>query len=260
MWSIHLAFALLVHRLCARSSAGLHSPFLFELLQYAHDKSVWFYAFDEIETIRATLLDDHTRVDMVDFGAGSRTHRHDTTRKISEIARTSLTPARRCQLIFRMLSRLRPQHILELGTALGVTTSYIAAACPRSIVHTVEGNPALAMIAQDIAGSLKLDNIRFHTGRFSDVLPTLRSNWDFVVIDGDHRGEALLQYFDILKPRCAEHTVILIDDIRWSPDMYAAWKQICADRTVRCSLDYFRFGLIFFRTEFLESVHLPMRY
>jgi predicted O-methyltransferase YrrM len=83
--------------------------------------------------------------------------------------------------------------------------------------------------------------------------------FDFVLIDGDHRGEALKSYFQTIKPRLSQNAIVMIDDIRWSEDMFKAWKDILHDDTVTCSLDYFKFGLLFFRKDFLEKVHFQIK-
>jgi hypothetical protein len=51
----------------------------------------------------------------------------------------------------------------------------------------------------------------------------------------------------------------MIDDIRWSADMYDGWKELLRDSDVTCSLDYFTFGLLFFRREFKENLRLQIR-
>jgi hypothetical protein len=80
-----------------------------------------------------------------------------------------------------------------------------------------------------------------------------------VLIDGDHRGSALKNYFNMIKPNLSKDAIVMVDDIRWSAEMYDAWKELIKDQTVTCSLDYFSFGLLFFRTDFLDKVDLKIR-
>ena len=236
----------------------MHSPFLFELLPFVHDRERHYYVFDEIEGLRNELLHDHKEIELLDYGAGSRT-RHSRT--VADIAGSSLTPVPRCRVIFRLITHLKPGNILEIGTSLGITTAYLAAAHCDTTVHTIEGNPALTEIARQIACEMDLRNITFHTGRFAEVLPELIKQVPspgFILIDGDHRGEALLSYYQMLKPGLLTHTVIVIDDIRWSADMYDTWRKIIQDPDVTCILDYFSFGVLLFRKDFRNKLHLKI--
>lgn len=125
----------------------------------------------------------------------------------------------------------------------------------------MEGNPALSTIAKKIAASLHLSNITYYQGRFQDLLPDFlatHKSIDFVLIDGDHRGDALKTYFNMIKPHLSKEAIVMIDDIRWSAGMYEAWKELIQDPDVTCSLDYFSYGLLFFRADFLDKVNLKI--
>lgn len=246
-------------QISAKTPAHIHSPYLFELLQFIHDPARLYYAFDAIEHLRAKLLQRDDEIENVDYGAGSKIK---GGRTIKKLAKTSVSSPRKCQTLFRLIAYQKPHAILELGTSLGIMTAYLAAAREEATVHTIEGNPSLSTIAQDNAGRLALKNIVFHTGRFSDILPELIENpcsIDFILIDGDHRGDALREYFTMLKPALSSNAIVMIDDIRWSEDMYEAWKAILQDPDVTCSLDYFSFGLLFFSKDFLDKVHLRIK-
>ena len=259
MWNLRLAWNYFLFRLTALKPEDVHSPYLFELFQFIHDPGRHYYDFDRIEQVRAQLLTLEITVPIQDFGAGSR---FKTGRRVMDIARVALTPAQRCRVVYRLLQYQKPQKVLELGTSLGIMSAYLTAGAQQAQVHTIEGNPALAEIAESISAQLCLSNIRFHRGLFTDILPSLPdeiSPVDFVLIDGDHRGEALKKYLAFLLPYLSSNAIVMIDDIRWSKDMFAAWKEITQDAHVRCAIDYFSFGLLFFRKDFLERVDLKVR-
>jgi predicted O-methyltransferase YrrM len=259
MWIFRKGIQFIHYLLVAKTPSQVHSPFLFELLPLIHDTERHYYVFNEIEEIRRELLNNNQRIEPMDFGAGSKVkHR----RTLADIAKTSLTPTARCQILFRLITYQKPRTILELGTSLGITTAYLAAASQESSVYTIEGNPALSALAASVAEQLSLKNISFHTGKFTDVLPVLLKKIpppELILIDGDHRGEALLSYYQMMKGRFLTHTVIVVDDIRWSEDMYAAWETLQADKDVTCALDCFSFGMLFFRNEFKDTVRLMIR-
>ena len=64
----------LKHCLTARNTGGygIHSPYLFELVRMVlHDENV-YYAWEEIEKVRARMLADEREVEFVDYGSGKR--------------------------------------------------------------------------------------------------------------------------------------------------------------------------------------------
>jgi predicted O-methyltransferase YrrM len=259
MWKLRQAWYFIGYLLRAKPPAQIHSPFLFELLQFIHDPARQYYVFDAIEILRKQLTNWDEELAKVDYGAGTKVK---GKRTVKQVTQTSLSDADKCQTVFRLLVHQKPRIILELGTCLGIMTAYLASAQDDTQVHTLEGNPSLLAIAHQIAQHLDLKNIRFHEGRFLDTLPELLKSIgkiDFVLIDGDHRGEALKNYFTMIKPHLSENAIVMIDDIRWSADMYQAWKEILLDPDLTCSLDYFSFGVLFFRKDFLERVHLSIR-
>jgi predicted O-methyltransferase YrrM len=79
-----------------------------------------------------------------------------------------------------------------------------------------------------------------------------------VFIDGDHRGERLLEYLRIIRPQTDENTVIILDDIRWSASMEKVWKEIISQNEVSASIDLFRMGIIFFRKD-INKRHFKIR-
>ncbi len=258
MWRLQQVTELIRYLTQARTPAQMHSPFLFDLLMFIHDESREYYVFDKIEKQRARLLAVETVIPTIDLGAGSRRAERKTNRTVRQIAKTSLSTSVKCRMTFRLLAHETPQTVLELGTSLGIMTAYLAAAGNYATVHTVEGNPDLSAQAAGVAAALNLENIRFHTGAFDKVLPSLLpalKSLDFVLIDGDHRGDALLRYYQVIEPYLSEDAILMIDDIRWSPGMFGAWAQLQRAPDIHCSLDYYWFGLLFRRKEFKQPVH-----
>ena len=55
-------------------------------------------------------------------------------------------------------------------------------------------------------------------------------------------------------------TIIIFDDIHWSGEMEAAWKQIKKHPQVTCTIDLFFIGVVLLRKEFKERQHFMIRY
>ena len=76
---------------------------------------------------------------------------------------------------------------------------------------------------------MNLDNIKVVPGNIDQRLPEFLEgidSIDFVIIDANHTERALLMYVDLLKTKLSPHGVMVIDDIRWSAEMYRAWKRL----------------------------------
>lgn len=258
MWQLRQIWSFGNYLVRASTPAQIHSPYLFELLQFIHDKTRVYYAFDKIEWIRMSHLNNDEIITGEDYGAGSKYRGPQTVQRVT---RTAVSSPLKCQTIFRLVAFLKPERILELGTSLGIMTAYLASANTTSRVTTIEGNPRLNDLAKKTAHTLNIENIAFYSGQFSELLPEVLKEskaMDFVLIDGDHRGEALSRYFSMIMPALSEQAVVMVDDIRWSADMFDAWKTLSQLPAVTCSLDYFSFGLLFFRKDFLDKVHLQI--
>lgn len=157
----------------------------------------------------------------------------------------------------------KPNYIVELGTSLGVSTSYLAQADKHSVVVSGEGNYALASMAKENFKALGLDNIDVVTGNFENTLPEIISaipRIDMAFIDGNHRLQPTLKYFSELRKRNSESSVLIFDDIHWSRGMELAWQDIQADPGAMLTIDLFFMGLVFFRPEFKVKQHFRIRF
>ena len=231
----------------------LHSPFVFGLQRQCVEK-LPAQAFEEIEALRKQLLQDQTVIYYEDFGASNKSR----SVKVAELAKKHLKPARIAQILSRLVSYTQSQHILELGTSLGITTAYLAkGAKANAQIHTIEASKEVL----NITFQNKLPQVQYHLGTFDEVLPNLLpqiGSLDYLFIDGNHSYEATLRYFEMAKPFIHNNTVIVFDDIYWSKGMTQAWEEIKQDPMVKVSVDLFFVGLVFFRKEQVKE-HFRLR-
>jgi predicted O-methyltransferase YrrM len=239
---------------CAASNGkghGIHSPFVFEFVTRVLNDDRHFYAYSTIENLRRLMLSDPREVLVEDIGAGTgvQTIR---TRKVKDLASSSLKTKKYGQLLFRMIEQYTPGTILELGSSLGITTAYLASAGKKASVITMETAAAVAELAQQNFRKLQLNNIRMITGNFDETLqPTIAElgKIDLACIDGNHRYETTLRYYHELLPALHEQSILVFDDIHQSKEMEKAWNEIRRQPGVTVSIDLFFTGLIFFRKE-----------
>ena len=239
---------------------GIHSPFVFNIVtKVLNDKTV-YEDYRIIEEERTRLLNNTSVIEVEDFGAGS-VKGFSKKRSIHQIASSSLKPMKYAQLLYRLVRYFDSKQVLELGTSLGVSTSYLAKANNEAQVTTMEGSKAVAEVAKTGFKELELQNIHCIVGNFDDTLPSVSNKtFDFVFIDGNHRKEPTLRYFHQLLLSVQPSTVMVFDDIHWSRDMEEAWDQIKQHPSVTLTVDLFFIGLVFFRKEQKEKEHFVIRF
>jgi len=215
-----------------------------------------------VEALRNQLLNDNRILEVKDFGAGSVIDKK-SKRSVSSIAKNAAKPKKFGQLLFRMIKYYRPARILELGTSLGITTSYLSFAKADARLITMEGSKEIANIAKRNFKNLEIRNVEIIEGNFDKTLSSVvrgLSTVDFAFIDGNHRKEPTERYFNELLAKINNDSILVFDDIHWSGEMESAWETIKNDAAVKCSIDLFFIGIIFFRKEFKEKQHFTIRY
>ncbi len=242
---------------------GIHSPFVYEFVtKVLNDKTV-YPDYHLIEKLRKKLLSDNTPVPKEDYGAGSAFSEGELSRSVAMICKSSAKPPRYAQLLYRIVRFYKPGYVLELGTSLGISTAYIAAGQNKTLVTTGEGNHVVAAIARNNFAALGLHNITVVTGNFDNTLPQMISSLphvDMAFIDGNHRQQPTIRYFDKLLHKMPASSMLILDDIHWSRGMEKAWNHICSHPSVMLSVDLFQFGIAFFRPEFKVKQHFSISF
>lgn len=258
--AVYSAWAYLKHVLSAWNTTGegIHSPYLFQLVRFVLRDTNAYYCFADIERRRELLLYDEEVLDVVDYGScGSKEGVH-IQRRVCDIAKTHLERAAVGQTLFRLVNFLgqeshRPLEVLELGTSLGITTSYLASADSQNHVITLEGSEQVLRVAQDVWKALRLENIEWRLGNIDDTLYLCaREKLDLAYIDANHTYEATRRYAEYLLPRLKEKGILVLDDIHYSREMERAWESLKSDSRVTTSMDLYHIGLLFVDPHYLK--------
>lgn len=240
----------------------MHSPFVFDFIERVLNNKNRYEPPQAIEGLRQKLLRDKTLLEIEDLGAGSRTSA-SKTRTVQQVASTAIKPPRFGHFFYRLVKHYRPGVIVELGTSLGMTTSYLAAANPSAKVITIEGSDAIYNTALKNFEQLGLQNIEALQGNFDAVLPAVLDRLDvvdFAYVDGNHRYAPTVDYFHKLLEKTQNHSVLVFDDIHWSREMEEAWTAIKEHPEVYGTVDLFFLGIVFFRKEFKAKQHFSIRF
>ena len=241
---------------------GIHSPFVYEFVREVLNGTPDKTGHAAVEALRRQLQTDGRMLLIEDLGAGSASGA-GRERSVGEITKRAAKPEKLGQLLHRMARFYGPKTIVELGTSMGLSTAYLSLGAPGSKVFTIEGSDAIAGVAEENFRRLGLDHIELYRGNFDDVLEKVLTRTglvDMAFVDGNHRLEPTMRYFNMLLERSAANSVLIFDDIHWSTEMEAAWDRIKADPRVYLTVDLFFLGLVFRREEFKVKQDFVIRF
>ncbi len=245
--NIFLALAYIKYKTKAhyRKGHGVHPPFAFDLVRNLFYEKNRYYFYDTIDEQRNEFLKNKDKIEIVDYGAGSK-HFHSNIRRISKLVEYNTTSQIQGELIARLVVQFKPKNIIELGTSLGLGTMYLALPDSRSQIYTVEGCESLVKYAHSSFQKNKIRNVKVIHGIFKEVLPSLLNKIsviDMVYFDGHHTYEATKEYFKMCLPYASKGAFFIFDDIHWSSEMDRIWNEIISNPQVSVSFDLFHFGI-----------------
>ncbi len=261
--TVQLGFKFIKYFLTASNGKGhgIHSPFVYNFIISVLNDKKKRPAYHAIEALRNDLLSNNEMLTIQDFGAGSTTSKSNE-RKVKDIAVSALKPAKFGQLFYRIVQYYKPKTILELGTSLGITTSYLAMD-HNAKVYTFEGATSIANIARKNFDKNNLANIKLVEGNFDNTLAKILPNIaviDLAYVDGNHRKQPTIDYFHQLLSKANDQSIFIFDDIHWSEEMEEAWDYIKQHSSVTLTIDLFFIGLVFFRKEKKTPEHFVIRF
>ncbi len=262
MFTSHLISALKFYW-NAKTINSIHSPYLFELTCQLLDLKSAVPSGGKIENLRKNLLKNQESIRVVDYGAGSHTGQASQMKRIAQIAKVSSSNALKCKLLSNLVSYVQPSSILELGTNLGIATAYLHSAYPSADCVTVEGSESIYELAKRNLGSLGHTNVEMYHSLFDNFMkdhPSIIQRSDLVYLDGDHRYQSTLDYFDLIWNSWSHSKsvqVIVLDDIYWSEGMTKAWNAI--KENYKCqTLDFYKLGIVIRNEDLLNSEHIQV--
>ncbi|HPW90659.1 MAG TPA: class I SAM-dependent methyltransferase [Paludibacteraceae bacterium] len=233
---------------------GVHSPFVFHWLNHVLYEKDFFYAYQQLRTIRKELLSNTTKIQLSGFGTAAL-----RTTTIRKIAKKSTTKQKYAELIFRIANNINAEQILELGTNLGLTTMHLAAANSQANITTIEGEKSLCHVSTALFNKYNFNNIALIQGNIDVVLPKLLDNLpklDIVFFDANHTYEATINYFQLCLPKIHSKTVFIFDDIHWSKAMEQAWREIKKHPQTRVDIDIFQMGIVLFNPDLQKESYI----
>ena len=118
---------------------------------------------------RRMLNDDSPLID----GSEAEPGLYDKGQTIGAVTKVSKSP-RGALLLYQFIREFRPQLVVELGTNVGISAAYQAAALNENAnggrLVTLEASPYRLRLAKSLHAKLGLENISYVQGLFSDTL------------------------------------------------------------------------------------------
>lgn len=232
------------HWLGKESPHSVHAPALYHLYTEVIQKDSHTRPFIEIENSRKRLLADEGSIPFQNLGSGHSVRSGSS--KVKDIASKSLTPEKWCQLLIRLSESIQAKNILELGTSLGISTLYLSSNIDCK-VWTMEGNPAVARIANQLFSANHRTNIELISGNIDQELGPLLGRipeLDLIFLDANHRYEPTLRYAKQVLQKLRPGGLIIADDIHRSKGMNQAWNELRLNPEIQGSINLFRWGIL----------------
>jgi len=199
--------------------------------------------FEKLEAFRAALKEDQRNISFKEIGS-------DSTMTVAAVSEKAASPKIWARFFYHLSQTTTVQNVLEIGTNLGISGQYFLkglASKKNSQFITLEGVKGLCEIANTrftvLTAEQKFEVIH---GLYDQTLINIVNKdilFDLVFIDGNHRYEATLKYFEMLKPKLSTGAMVIFDDIHWSRGMRRAWRDICRQKSIRFTVNFFKLGI-----------------
>jgi predicted O-methyltransferase YrrM len=169
---------------------------------------------------------------------------------LGELSQSASKGQLSARVLFSLIRAFQPATAIELGSCVGISAAYQAAALELNgtgVLISCEAAAQRLAAAREHVASLGLSRVRFEHGRFSETLGPLLEQLDdpldYAFIDGHHDEKATLAYFEQILPHASDSAVFVFDDIHWSEGMERAWEYLRRHPSLPLSVDLRDMGI-----------------
>jgi predicted O-methyltransferase YrrM len=133
---------------------------------------------------------------------------------------------------------------------VGISAAYQAAGLELNgsgRLLTIEGSPQLASLARETFAELGLERVEIQVGRFDRILDDAleaAAPIELAFVDAGKQRPTFEWQLERLLPRLAPGAVVVFDDIHWSRELAAAWRELRRDPRFELATDLWRVGLV----------------
>jgi predicted O-methyltransferase YrrM len=241
---MNIGFEFIKYSLIAKGRHGIHSPFVYNLIDQVLRKPISEEVKSRQNRLFKALKNDATIINFEEFGAGSKHLKKQ--RSVKQIVATNSTKNNYGNLLYRLMEAYKPMNVLEFGTSIGCGTLQLHWGNPEAQLITIEACKETYEFAKKTIEQYQISNhIQLINSTFNDYLEEKNlEKFDLVFIDGHHDGKCLIEYVKKLEKHTHNDTIFILDDIRWSMDMFNAWNVLVNDEQYHLSIDFFKMGVL----------------
>ena len=247
----------------SKTKFNIHSPFVYDFITNVLEDNIAYKEYQIAKQLYNKLSQEDNVIEVVDFGAGATSYPYSSSlKRVSKMAQRSSIKPKYGELLFRLIKYYKPETIIEVGTSLGVSTTYLALSNPLTKIISIEGCASTASKATENFDKLELKNIEQIIGNADIILSKLckkTTKVDFVFFDANHRKKPTIEYFEQCLEKSHNDTIFVFDDIYWSSGMVQAWDYIKNHQKVKLTIDLFFLGIVFFKKE-LSKENFKLRF
>ena len=234
--SVGLAFAYFQHWLRKEDLYSQQSPFIFSRYQ------------DLIAYLKSP---EFSHLKTTDFSASifssARGKRSTETEKLGSTEHqnpgNNWKPRKKAALICSYFCQTTAaKQVIELGTGTGVVTRLLDQVTKGHLYTFSEGGSS---DAKDVLSSHTTIIPEVTLAKFKAVLQNSDA-LDFLVIHPEFAQTWIREVISTCLPRMQSTGILAIGGIHQSEEMNACWKEVCKKDSVKLSLDFFDYGLLFF--------------
>ncbi len=145
------------------------------------------------------------------------------------------------RVLFKLL---KPKVVLEIGTAIGYSASFMALEMQSGQIDTIELSDVMIAKAEETFERLKIEkptvDVTIHKGDAKEILPYLTKTYDVIFIDaakGHYKA-----FLDICLPKLKPGGVVISDNVLYkgmvATNLYLIRRKITIVKRMRAYLSY----------------------
>jgi predicted O-methyltransferase YrrM len=230
---------------------AVHSPFVFNLVTKCFYDTKYKPNYATLHDYRSYLLRTTREMEIINSRTHSKIFNPDRSTIKKTVKSVGINP-KHAKLLLRITDYFQPNMVLEIGTSPGIATSALALGNKTATITTLHNHPDSTNIVQSQLENFGIGNVTVVGTAFEKYFSTVELHnvtFDFIYFGYNNSKNATLDYFEVLLATINNETVWIFENIHESKEIEKAWLFICRHPKVTVSIDTFRWGLVFFRTE-----------
>lgn len=226
----------LTYYLAGTTRHGLHSPFVYDFADFVLYQPSDMN-FEMIENQRMNMIK-------------SRSESNQSS--LSKYAADSTLDAKYGRLFQRIVHHYQPLSILEIGNNTGIESNYLLS---NSIIKHQTLNVYQSFEVDDYFQKVRKETVESFANYYNSELLAHSNAFDksqlvdLCVFYGQADADDFWKFYDKYKFNLGTQSMLIVTNIRQTNDHYINWNQMSNLPEVTASIELFKMGILFFRTE-----------